>query len=184
MKKRVIFFVLLFFLYTFSGRTQNSVIKREVKISYYLNWINRIGSNQLAIWIEDENGNLIKTIYVTKFTAKGGYKKRAQALRTWVKKYNPWNKSEKELDSITAATQKPGVNKVIWDCKDEKGNPVKDGKYYYVIEGNIYFDNMVYAKGEIVIGKNKNSSIPVIRYYPENAYKLGILIEKVEAIFE
>ncbi|MDR2037847.1 MAG: DUF2271 domain-containing protein [Bacteroidales bacterium] len=38
------------------------------------------GSNQYAVWIEDSVGKLVKTLYVTQFTAKGGYVRRpAQA---------------------------------------------------------------------------------------------------------
>ncbi|MCD8029788.1 MAG: DUF2271 domain-containing protein [Bacteroides sp.] len=33
------------------------------------------GSNQYAVWVEDAVGNLVKTLYVTQFTADGGYKK-------------------------------------------------------------------------------------------------------------
>lgn len=34
-------------------------------------------SNQFAVWIEDVDGNLINTLYATRFTATGGYKKIA-----------------------------------------------------------------------------------------------------------
>ena len=30
-------------------------------------------ANQFAVWVEDANGALIKTLYATRFTVKGGY---------------------------------------------------------------------------------------------------------------
>lgn len=181
-KKDIFIFMLL--LITLSLYPQQNQIKREVKISYKLNRISKLGSNQLAIWIEDESGNIIKTLFVTRFTSTGGYKKRAQALRSWVRKYNLSARSQKEIDAITSATQRAGIHTIVWDCKDENGTPVKDGKYYYIIEGNIYFDNIVNARGEIIVGRQKNSTRASIIYMPENARNHGILIENVTATFE
>ena len=39
-----------------------------------------IASSQYAIWIEDETGKLVRTLYVTSFTAKGGYEYRKDAV--------------------------------------------------------------------------------------------------------
>ena len=50
------------------------------------------GSNQYAVWVEDVNGRVIKTLFVTSFTTKGrargneplvrGYKKRPLCVPT------------------------------------------------------------------------------------------------------
>ena len=42
-----------------------------------------IASSQYAIWIEDETGKLVRTLYVTSFTAKGGYEYRKDAVPIW-----------------------------------------------------------------------------------------------------
>ena len=53
------------------------------------------GSNQYAVWIENEKGEVVKTLFVTSFTTKGrvrgneqpmrGYIKRPACVPTWVK---------------------------------------------------------------------------------------------------
>ncbi len=48
-----------------------------------------IASSQYAIWIEDEAGRLVRTLYATSFTAKGGYEYRKEALPVWVGKAKP-----------------------------------------------------------------------------------------------
>jgi hypothetical protein len=180
-------FLIIFVLFLFSLAVINAEgagIKRQVSISYTLSRIPKIASNQLAVWIEDESGKIIRTLFVTKFTAKGGYKNRAQALQLWTKKFGVENKNKKEMDAVASATQTAGVRTLLWDCTDDKGNPVKDGKYFYLIEGNIFWDNMVYARGSINIGAKPDKSTAVISYKPENAGKEGILVSNVSAIFQ
>ena len=53
------------------------------------------GSNQYAVWIENEKGNVVKTLFVTSYTTKGrarggeqpkrGYIVRPACVPTWVK---------------------------------------------------------------------------------------------------
>jgi len=47
------------------------------------------GSNQWAVWIEDEAGAIVKTLFVTSFTADGGYVPRPACTPIWVGKANP-----------------------------------------------------------------------------------------------
>jgi hypothetical protein len=181
MKKATV--VLLSFI-IFSAMSDAAGIKRQVAVSYSLHRISKIASNQIAVWIEDAPGIIIKTLFVTRYTARGGYAVRDQSLKQWVKKSDVRNKAKNEFDAISGATQNPGRNTVVWDCTDSRGNPVKDGTYYYVIEGNIFWDNMVYAKGEIHVGSKSETSTAVISYIPMNAEKNGVLIEDVRAVFE
>ncbi|HOV12754.1 MAG TPA: DUF2271 domain-containing protein [Spirochaetota bacterium] len=181
MEKGILIFLLIIIM---SLGIYSDNLKREVVINYSLNRIPKIASNQIAIWIEDETGSIIRTLFVTKFTAKGGYKKRSQALKRWVSNYDVDKKTKNEIDAISGATQKPGKHSIIWNCKDNKGNSVKNGKYYYCIEGNIFWDNMVYVKGEITISDKNEKSVPEIKYSPEDAEKVGVLIYDVFAIFQ
>lgn len=76
---------------------------------------------QFAIWLEDENENYIKTLYVTNcaskkswiFSPKDG---RPESLPVWYhcsniesKKINSENKNKMELDAVTSATPKGGI---------------------------------------------------------------------------
>ena len=55
-----------------------------VEISFIYEKISGSASNQFAIWIEDMGGNHIRTLYATKWTARGGYKSRPDSIPIWV----------------------------------------------------------------------------------------------------
>lgn len=155
----------------------------SVKIQYNLNHISKLASNQMAVWIEDSDGNYVKSIYATKFIAEGGYKDRPQAIPEWVKKSNWKNASKSEVDSVSGATMKPGRIDVTWDCTDKNNKAVKPGKYFYFVEGNIYWENRVIWKGEIEVGSSGSKSEAKAAYIPQNAENQGKLIENVSAVF-
>ena len=53
------------------------------------------GSNQYAVWIENDKGDVVRTLFITSYTTKGrtrpgeepmrGYVKRPNCVPTWVK---------------------------------------------------------------------------------------------------
>ena len=135
-----------------------------IKIKYKLQNYSTMAANQMAIWIKDIKGNYITTVYATKFmAAKGGYKKRKDCCPTWVFESN-WSKaSKKEVDAVSAATQKSGIQEVIWDCMDSNGKKVVPGTYIYQIEANLYYDERILLTGIIKIGNSQNSSKPELK---------------------
>ena len=104
-------------------------------------------SNQFAVWIEDADGNLMKTLYVTHFTADGGYKNRPDSIPLWVAKANP-----ADNDIIAGATPKSGALAYIWDYTDANGNAVPDGDYTFCVEGSLRWKNSVIYSGVITVG--------------------------------
>ena len=83
------------------------------------------GSNQYAVWIENEKGEVVKTLFVTSFTTKGrmrgnerlrvgeqnseirpmrGYVKRPNCVPTWVKTVKANDLNDQQLDAVTGAT--------------------------------------------------------------------------------
>ena len=82
------------------------------------------GSNQYAVWIEDEKGEVVKTLFVTSFTTKGrargneplvrGYVKRPACVPAWVK-------------AVKAN-----------DLSDQQGKAVKDGTYRVMVEATLF----------------------------------------------
>lgn len=107
------------------------------------------GSNQYAVWIENEKGEVVKTLFVTSFTTKGrvrgnekpmrGYVKRPNCVPTWVKTVKANDLSDQQLDAVTGATPKAGVRQTfIWDFTDQQGKKVKKGKYRVMMEATLY----------------------------------------------
>ncbi|MFY7839174.1 MAG: DUF2271 domain-containing protein, partial [Lacibacter sp.] len=83
-----------------------------------------------AIWIEDKDGNVIKTIALWYNKPKW-----LRDLRAWYRK----NGSTMTTDptafaSVTGATRSAGKYSFKWDGKDAKGNSVKQGLYTVYVE--------------------------------------------------
>jgi len=67
--------------------TERSSLGR-VEISFPFVRQSGSASNQFAVWIEDKQGNFVKTLFVTDFTAQGGYRTRKEGIKTWVQRSN------------------------------------------------------------------------------------------------
>ncbi|MCL1873477.1 MAG: DUF2271 domain-containing protein [Clostridiales bacterium] len=120
-------------------------------------------SNQFAVWIEDMDGQLVKTIYATAFTAKGGYNYRLDSLALWVEKSGLASMTKDEVDAITGATPNfklfyegplPMAENLsyTWDLTDTNGNAVLSGEYKFFVEGTLRQKNSVLYSGDIAIG--------------------------------
>lgn len=119
----------------FTAFSSHAAGKLEITVSYERQPGH--GSNQYAIWIEDGNGGLVKTLFVTEFTAKGGYVKRPACVPVWVEKANPTAMTEKQIDAFSGATPKSGDHTYTWDLTDESGKTVKPGDYTFVVEATL-----------------------------------------------
>ncbi|NCC00169.1 MAG: DUF2271 domain-containing protein [Clostridia bacterium] len=118
-------------------------------------------SNQYAVWIEDTEGALVKTLYVTNFTANGGYTTREDSVPTWVAKAGPATMSADEIDAVSGATPQAGNVTYTWDGTDLDGNKVPDGIYTFYLEGTLYWSSRVLASGRVTLGGEDQAVIPV-----------------------
>jgi len=123
-----------------------------VTILYVLDRTQTIASNQIAVWVEDDGGNYIKSLFTTKFGAEGGFKKRPDTLPEWVEKSSWENATPEEVDAVSGATPQSGTISVVWDLTDRTGKPVSVGTYVYKIEGIISWKNRVVWQGRIDVG--------------------------------
>lgn len=153
----------------------------KVEITFDFNRIEKdYANNQFAVWIEDLSGSLVKTIFVTKFTAKKGWKEREEALPEWTKKSNISKLKKKQVDAISGAT--PSAQTLIYEWKGDnsEGDYVEAGEYKYFVEANYLWDNEVIYSGSIYFGEEENSSIAEAWYSSDEASKSNI-IENVSA---
>ena len=158
----------------------------KVTISFTLTRISGSGSNQYAVWIEDEAGRYVRTLFVTDYTARRqGWKVRQQSLMNWVKTADVKNMPQEDIDALSSATPKAGKLSVVWDMKDAAGKAVVAGVYVYRVEGCLLMENNVLWTGKIRVGGAKVTSQAAVSYYPEGAEKLGkTLISEVSAVYE
>lgn len=107
------------------------------------------GSNQYAVWIENEKGEVVKTLFVTSFTTKGrvrgneqpmrGYIKRPACVPTWVKAAKANDLTDQQLDAVTGATpQASGTQTFTWDFTDQQGKAVQKGTYKVFVEATLF----------------------------------------------
>lgn len=107
------------------------------------------GSNQYAVWIENDKGETVKTLFVTSYTTKGrtrpgeqpmrGYVKRPNCVPTWVKTAKAAELTDQQLDAFTGATpQAGGTQTFTWDFTDQQGKAVPRGTYKVMVEATLY----------------------------------------------
>ena len=120
-------------------------------------------SNQIALWVENDNGEIVKTIFVTDFTASHrGYKKREQSLNHWVGIAKPDKMTDSEIDAISSATPKSGTQHFTWDLTTSQGNKVPAGKYFIKLEGTLFAGSNAVYTGTIDTGKITTGPIEVV----------------------
>jgi len=135
MKKIIFVFLLIFALTAIYAETN------KVEISFTFTKQNGFASNQFAVWIEDARGNYIKTLYATKFTAAGGWKKREMSLPVWVKQSKLSEMTKTQIDAVSGPTPKNGLLKYNWDGTDAAGKAVSPGEYKVKVEATLRNEN-------------------------------------------
>ena len=116
------------------------------------------GSNQYAVWIENEKGEVVKTLFVTSFTTKGrtrpgeqpmrGYVKRPACVPVWVKASKAEEQTDEQLDAYTGATPKvDGMQRFSWDFTDAAGKIVKKGTYKVFVEATLFGESDITYSG-------------------------------------
>lgn len=170
-KKIFLPFLAAAFLLSACGSTVNSQRAGEkaaaqkgpvAAVSFDINRMSTMASNQIAVWVENTQGQTVKTLYVSNFTGKNrGYTRRDMSLNHWVKAARPADMTDKELDSVSSATPKTGKQTYTWDLTDSKGNPVPKGIYTIKAEGTLYWTSNVVYSGKIDIANLQKGPVTV-----------------------
>jgi hypothetical protein len=159
--------------------SQTQANEKKVNITYTWSRIHSFGSNQVAVWIEDTEGNHVCTLFATKFTAKGGWVKRPISLSEWTAKFNLKNASKEEVDAFTGATPQPGAQNLVWNCKDRSGKAVPAGTYVVRMEANIHDADKMFFKGAIKIGGSDQKTNGTISYSKDSLANGNVLFKDV-----
>jgi len=153
MKKLILVLVVFLLLSSSCGAPQSDAEPQTgeyVRFDIGFNKQSGYASNQFAIWIETADGEFVKTVAATKFTANGGYKNRPDCLVLWRE-----SGGLDDIDAVTSATPS-GEAAYQWALDDYKGNPVPDGDYNYYVEGNLRWGNRVIYSGTLSVGRGKD----------------------------
>jgi hypothetical protein len=136
----------------------------ELEISFNYTKQAGPGSNQYAVWVENSEGKVVKTLFVTEFTSKGrsrdgskparGYTFRPSCMPTWVKHIDAENVSDEQMDAFTGATPaNGGVQTFTWDFTDQAGQPVPKGTYRFYVEATYNGPSVVTYTGTVSTGQ-------------------------------
>jgi len=104
------------------------VEKPAVVVSFVLGFQDELAP-QTAVWVEDDNGGYVGTLYVSGFS---GHAKQTQVdLPFWA------HSSEfRGCDAVTGASIDLGQHIYTWDLKDFDGKPVRPGTYVIKVESS------------------------------------------------
>ncbi len=188
-------FSLVFFalgLFAASSYAQN-ISSAEISFNYERQ--GGPGSNQYAIWIENVQGEVVRTLFVTSYTTKGrargneelvrGYIKRPNCVPTWVKAVNANALSDAEVDVFTGATpQTGGLQTFTWDLKDQQGNVVPEGTYKIFVEATLYGSSIVTYQTSFSTADAKGSSLSFTKTITEENESHKGMISDVKAVIK
>ena len=142
----------------------------RLEISFSYTNVRLIASSQFAFWIEDMDGNYVDTLYVTQWTAQGGYQRRPTSIPKWVMAARPAGMQQSEIDIISGATPSNGDYLVSWDFTDRKGNLVTGMQYRYFIEATMNFNEHVLFSGIITVGETFSYNPTPVFSPPDTRY--------------
>lgn len=135
------------------GQRNSSKKASSVELSFNYQKQAGAGSNQWAVWIENSEGKVVRTLMVTSFTSKGrggrrGYTFRPTCTPTWVKNAGAEQMTDEQIDAVTGATPKEsGIQTYTWDFKDADGKDVPAGNYKICFEATLYFNSILMYSG-------------------------------------
>lgn len=161
------------------SKTSSQQGQLEIELDFYRGCTS--ASNQYAVWIENAQGEVIKTLYVSRFTAEGGYQVRKECVPTWVEHAKVSEIKDEEIDVISGATPRTGQQCYYWDGTDKNGNKVKNGKYIFYVEGTLYWSSRVLFSGTVEMGASTEKKIEVKTSYTENIDTNRDMIQNVAA---
>ena len=152
------------------------------------------GSNQYAVWIENEKGEVVKTLFVTSFTTKGrtrgneqpmrGYIKRPACVPTWVKASKANDLTDQQLDAFTGATpQASGTQTFTWDFTDQQGKAVQKGTYKVFVEATLFNASTITYSGSFST-QDKADSVALTSQLTEPDEKHKDMVTEVKAVLK
>ena len=101
-----------------------------------------------AMWLEDSQGRLVKTLYVSQELSATEYK-MGNVCPDWVKK-SQWEKAARsEVDAVTAPTPNVGSEAKVFDLT-ALGLPA--GEYVFMFQMHVLEDHNVLFRGKVTVG--------------------------------
>jgi hypothetical protein len=163
--KRVLIIILTILVLTGAAAQQTAAQSAAtVELTFTFTRQSGAASNQFAAWIEDTEGKYIKTLYVTRWTANGGYSRRPSSIPVWVRQSDLSKMPKAQIDAVSGATPQTGNVTCTWDGADSRGVALPTGDYVLVLEGTLRWENQVYYRVPVTLGKGTMTPIINVEY--------------------
>ena len=160
MKKTVLFYIL------FTAAVIGLVAQQQAAAEISFSFTRQSGSasNQFAVWIEDAQGRYIKTLYATRYTANGGFKRRETSIPVWVRQSGLSAMTKAQVDALTGSTPRAGTLTYTWDGTDSRGAALPAGNYVICLEGTLRWENQVMYRAPIRTGQGAAAAQVSVEY--------------------
>ncbi len=128
----------------------------ELAIGFEINRVEggRYQRPYVAAWIEDKDGFPVRTVLLWLLQSEKGQR--------WIPDLRRWHRGDqvrrlaedKDLvATVSGATRNPGKYGVVWDGKDDHGEPVKPGTYTFYLEAAREHGTYQLMKHEFAVGE-------------------------------
>jgi hypothetical protein len=179
MKTKILILTIMAVLPVIPTAAQQSTSKKATALELSFNYQKQSGSgsNQYAVWVENSEGKVVRTLFVTQFTTKGrvrgpqgpqgpqgtqvtqerrrGYTYRPTCVPTWVTNAAADTLTDAQIDAISGATPAAsGVQTYSWDFKDSQGKTVPAGNYKIYLEATLYNNSILLYSGAFSTNDN------------------------------
>ncbi len=121
-----------------------------------------VPSYQIAVWLETETGEYVKTLFVSDYLSGGGFG-LGDVCPDWVRQAH-WEKAEEsEFDAVTHPTPPMGARTLKFDCL-KRG--IAPGAYRFCVQAHIVEKYNILYRGTIVVGEHAAESAGEPFYSP------------------
>ena len=134
-----------------------------------------VASNQFAVWVENAEGQYIRTLYATRWTAGGGWRRRPASIPVWVSRSGLSEKPRSQIDALSGATGQTGRRIFLWDGTDSNGAPVQPGNYVIFVEGTLRWENQVLFRAPIAVGQGPAPAEVSVEFTGPSTAERGML---------
>ncbi len=133
-----------------------------------------------AVWLENEDGELVKTLFVSNELAQGAFTVEGDICPDWIRKAH-WEKaSQAEVDAVSGPTPTVGSGSLSFDLT-KLGIPA--GIYFFCMQIHIHDNYNILYKGEIRLGEKPAEVQADVFYSPTRYASAEDLLRDVRARF-
>jgi hypothetical protein len=138
------------------------------------------GSRFTAIWLENEGGELVKTIFVSSELAQGAFTVEGDICPDWIKKSH-WEKaSQAEVDAVSGPTPAVGSGSISIDLRKFGILP---GVYSLCMQVHVEENYNILYKGKIDLSQKPAEFQPEVFYSPSKYKGAEDLVHNVRVKF-